>query len=144
MDNSGDRLDADAMAFWELRQLGFGDQAAQREARSRIMQTRTRQIALMDQVAREIVESHAQVVSRSQQISSAEEAVSAAQDSFRRNWERIQHGQGLPIEVLQSIQALTSAQKEYVRAIADHNAAQFTLHRSLGWPVNATDSRLND
>lgn len=139
MDNSGDRLDADALAFWELRQLGFGDQAAQREARSRIMQTRQRQIALMDQVAREIVESHAQVVSRSQQILSAEEAVSAAQDSFRRNWERIQHGQGLPIEVLQSIQALTSAQKEYVRAIAEHNAAQFTLHRSLGWPVNASD-----
>jgi len=134
MENSGDRFDADAMAYWELRQLGFGEQAAQREARSRIVQTRTKQIALMDHVAREIVESHAQVQSRSQQIVTAEESVSAAQDSFRRNWERIQNGQGLPIEVLQSIQALTIAQREYVRTIADHNAAQFTLHRSLGWP----------
>lgn len=137
LENSGDRLDADAMAYWELRQLGFGEQAAQREARARIMQTRSRQIALMDQVAREIVESHAQVASRSQQIAATRESVSAAQDSFRRNWERIQNGQGLPIEVLQAIQALTTAQREHVRAIADFNAAQFTLHRSLGWPVHA-------
>jgi outer membrane protein TolC len=136
-ENSGDRLDADAMAYWEIRQLGFGEKAAQREARSRIVQNRTGQIALMDQVAREIVESYAQVRSRSQQIETAEESVSAAQDSFRRNWERIQNGQGLPIEVLQSIQALTTAQREYVRTIADHNAAQFTLHRSLGWPVDS-------
>ena len=98
----------------------------------------------MDQVAREIVESHAQVQSRSQQIVTAEESVSAAQDSFRRNWERIQNGQGLPIEVLQSIQALTNAQKEYVRAIAEHNASQFTLHRSLGWPVQSTEPSLRN
>jgi outer membrane protein TolC len=138
--NGGDRLDADAMAYWELRQLGFGEKAARREASSRIRQTRMKQVALMDQVAREIVEAHAQVQSRAQQIETSKEAVSAAQDSFRRNWERIENGQGLPIEVLQSIQALTSAQKEYVRSIADYNVAQFTLHRSLGWPVDASVS----
>ena len=138
--NGGDRLDADAMAYWELRQLGFGEKAARREASSRITQTRMKQVALMDQVAREIVEAHAQVQSRAQQIETSKEAVSAAQDSFRRNWERIQNGQGLPIEVLQAIQALTSAQKEYVRSIADYNVAQFTLHRSLGWPVDGSVS----
>lgn len=136
--NGGDRLDADAMAYWELRQLGFGEKAARREATSRITQTRMKQVALMDQVAREIVEAHAQVQSRAQQIETSKEAVSAAQDSFRRNWERIENGQGLPIEVLQSIQALTSAQREFVRSIADYNVAQFTLHRSLGWPVDGT------
>lgn len=139
-ENSGDRFDADAMAYWEIRQLGFGEQIAQREARAKILQTRNRQVALMDTVAREIVESQAQVQSRGQQIKMAEESVSAAQDSFRRNWERIQNGQGLPIESLQSIQALATAQKEYIRSIADHNAAQFTLHRSLGWPINAATS----
>jgi outer membrane protein TolC len=92
----------------------------------------------MDQVAREIVEAHAQAQSRAQQIETSKEAVSAAQDSFRRNWERIENGQGLPIEVLQSLGALTSAQKEYVRSVADFNVAQFTLHRSLGWPVDGS------
>jgi len=94
-----------------------------------------KQIALMDQIAREIVESHAQVISRAGQIETAEEAASAAQDSFKRNLERIQNGQGLPIEVLQSIQALSTAQREYTRAVAEYNVAQFTLHRSLGWPI---------
>ncbi len=137
LQNGGDRLDADAVAYWELRQLGFGEQAARREAGSRIVQTRTKQIALMDQIAREIVESHAQAQSRWLQIQTAQEAVSAAQDSFDRNWDRIENGQGLPIEVLQSIQALTNAQREYTRAVAEYNVAQFTLHRSLGWPVDA-------
>jgi len=136
LENAGDRLDADAVAYWELRQLGFGEKAARREASSRIVQTRLKQVALMDQVAREIVEAHAQVHSRSVQIDTAQEAVNAAQDSFRRNWERIENGQGLPIEVLQSIQALTNAQKEYTRSIADYNVAQFTLHRALGWPID--------
>ncbi|MEJ7591194.1 MAG: TolC family protein [Planctomycetaceae bacterium] len=144
LQNSGDRLDADAVAYWELRQLGFGEQAARREASSRIVQTRTKQIALMDQIAREIVESHAQTQSRWLQIQTAQEAVSAAQDSFDRNWDRIENGQGLPIEVLQSIQALTNAQREYTRAVADYNVAQFTLHRSLGWPVDASASIGND
>ena len=135
--NGSDRLDADAVAYWELRQLGFGEQAARREAQSRITQTRTKQIALMDQIAREIVESHAQAQSRWLQIQSAQEAVSAARDSFNRNWDRIENGQGLPIEVLQSIQALTNAQREYTRAVADYNSAQFTLHRSLGWPIDS-------
>ncbi|HQZ66872.1 MAG TPA: TolC family protein [Planctomycetaceae bacterium] len=139
--NGGDRLDADAVAYWELRQLGFGEKAARREASSRIVQSRMKQVAMMDQVAREIVEAHAQVLSRAQQIETSKEAVSAAQDSFRRNWERIQNGQGLPIEVLQSIQALTNAQKEYARSIADHNVAQFTLHRALGWPIDAQPGR---
>ncbi len=135
IENSGDRLDADAVAYWELRQLGFGERAANREAQSRITQSRMKQIALMDQIAREIVESHAQVISRAGQIETAEEAASAAQDSFKRNLERIQNGQGLPIEVLQSIQALSTAQREYTRAVAEYNVAQFTLHRSLGWPI---------
>ena len=137
LQNGGDRLDADAVAYWELRQLGFGEQAARREASARIVQNRTKQIALMDQIAREIVESHAQAQSRWLQIQSSQEAVDAAQDSFTRNWDRIENGQGLPIEVLQSIQALTNAQREYTRAVADYNVAQFTLHRSLGWPVDA-------
>jgi outer membrane protein TolC len=125
------------MAYWELRQLGLGDRAAQREASAQVSQQRTRQVALMDRVAREISEAHAQVDVRRQQIPVTRQAVAAAMQSYDRNVERIRNGQGLPIEVLQSIQALASARREVVRVIADHNAAQFTLHRALGWPIDA-------
>ncbi len=137
--NFGDRLDADAVAFWEVRQFGLGEQASRREANARIHQARSREIQMLDRVAREVVEARAQVVSRAQQISTAREAVAAAKDSFERNTTRIQNGQGLPIEVLQSIQALATAQREYARVIADYNTAQFSLHRAVGWPIQSTN-----
>jgi outer membrane protein TolC len=135
LDRFNDRFDFDAAAFWEVRNLGLGEAAARDEACARLQQSRSRELATLDRVAREVVESHAQVISRKSQMAVAQSAVAAAQASYDRNIERIENGQGLPIEVLQSIQALATSQREYLRAIADYNAAQFTLHRSLGWPV---------
>lgn len=140
LSNYGDRLDADAVAYWEVRQLGVGENAIRREAKSKITQARMREIATMDRIAREVSESHAQVTSRSRQIHVVEEAIDAAEKSFTKNWDRIQNGQGLPIEVLQSIQALASSQREYVKVVADHNVAQFTLQRSLGWPIDGLEN----
>jgi outer membrane protein TolC len=133
-----ERLDLDVLAYWELRQLGFGERAAAGEARSQLRQAEIRQVETMDIVAREVVEAHAQVQARSQQIGTAESAIQVARESYRQNSERIQGGEGLPIEVLQSIQALAQAQREYLRAVIDYNAAQFSLQRALGWPVTAT------
>ncbi len=136
IDRFGDRMDFDAAAYWELRNLGFGDQAAQGATRSRVGQARYRQVQMMDTVASEIAEAHVQVQERSGQIELAKLGIQAAQDSYRRNAERIQDGQGLPLEVLQSLQALDLAQRQYVRTIADYNRAQFNLHRALGWPIS--------
>jgi len=141
LSNYGDRLDADAVAFWEVRQLGVGENAIRREAKSRITQARMREMSQMDRIAREVTEAHAQVTSRTRQIQIIEEAIVTAEESFKKNWDRIQNGQGLPIEVLQSIQALATAQREYVRVVADYNMAQFTLQRALGWPINGMEDQ---
>ncbi len=134
--NYGDRFDADAAAYWEVRQLGLGEQAVRREARSKITQARMREMAVMDRIAREVNESSAQVLFRKKQIEASKEAVQAAMESFDKNWDRIRNGKGLPIEALQSIQALSAAQREYIRSVSDYNVAQFTLQRSLGWPIS--------
>jgi outer membrane protein TolC len=145
IDNFGDRMDFDAVAYWELRNLGWGEQAARAEAQSRVEQARWRQVQVMDQVASEVAEAHVQVVSRRDEIELAQGGITAAQDSYRRNSERIQDALGLPIEVLQSIQALDRAQRQYVRSVADFNRAQFRLQRALGWAiqqdVSAAESR---
>ena len=83
------------------------------------------QVGMMDRVAREIVEGHAQVKARKGQIEVAESGVKSATDSYERNVARIREGQGLPIEVLQSLQALDEARREYLRTLADYNEAQF-------------------
>lgn len=135
--NVDDRVDFDAIAYWEIRNLGFGDRAARAEAGSQIRQANLRQLVAMDAVAREVVEARTQAVHRRRQIPVAKEGVAAAVASQRRNLERIQAGQGLPIEVLQSNQALAAARRDYLRALIDYNSAQFTLNRSVGWPADA-------
>jgi outer membrane protein TolC len=131
----GDRLDLDAVAWWELRNLGFGEAAARANASAQIQQARMREVETMDLVAREVVEAHAQVAARRRMIAVAEEGIKSAQQSYDRNLERIRNAQGLPIEVLQSIQALDAARREYLRSVTDFNQAQFRLQRAMGWPV---------
>jgi outer membrane protein TolC len=129
-----DRFDVDAMAVWQIRNLGLGDVAAREEAGARLRQARQRDVGVMNRVAREVVEAHAQVQARQGQIVRAEQGFKTATDSYHRNLKRIRNGQGLPLEVLQAMQALDQAQSEYLRATADYSEAQFRLYRALGWP----------
>jgi len=69
-----------------------------------------------------------------EQIKIAEDGVKVAQESYQLNAERIREAKGLPIEDLQSLQALDQARREYVRAVIDYNSAEFTLLWALGWP----------
>ena len=91
----------------------------------------------MDQVAREVTQAHSQVRNRSQQIDILQSAIASATDSYTRNVERIRDGQGLPLEALQSLQALEQINQQLLDAAAAHNIAQFTLQWALGWPVDA-------
>ena len=127
-----DRFDSDAIAYWELRNFGAGDHAARKEAGARVEQARWRQVAALDRVAGEIIEARTRIESRELQITVAEKGVAAALDSHRRNLDRIENSQGLPIEVLQSVQALGLARRDYLRAVIDYNIAQFQLLRAIG------------
>jgi outer membrane protein TolC len=136
--NTAGRFDLDAITYWQVRGLGVGEYAARREARSQYDQTRMQQVRMMNRVSREIVEAHAQMLARHRQIGIAQQAVQRATHSFERNWLRVRDLEGLPIETLQSIQALDQARREYLRALVDYNAAQFRLQRALGWPIDLT------
>ena len=129
------RFDFDATAYWQLRNFGFGDAVARDGARSRLEQAKLVQVRVMDQVAREIVEAHAQTKSLCGQVVVAESGIRVAGDSYQRNLARIRGGQGLPLEVLQSIQALDQSRREYLRAVGDYDEWQFRLYRALGCPI---------
>ena len=95
------------------------------------------QIQLMDRVAREIVEAHAQSESLCGQIAVARSGIRLAK-SYRRNKERIRGGQGLPIEMLQALQALDQSRREYLRAVRDYNEWQFRLYPCARLPHPAS------
>ncbi|MFP6603944.1 MAG: TolC family protein, partial [Pirellulaceae bacterium] len=75
------------------------------------------------------------VKSRKERIDISKLGIKSATNAYQRDLERIHEGEGLPIEVLQSIQALDQARHEYLRSVVDYNAAQFRLQRALGWPI---------
>ena len=91
----------------------------------------------MDQVAQEVAEANIQVGIRKQQVEVTQTAIARARDSYGRNIDRIRDGQGLPIEVLQAIQALEASERAYLRSVADYNRSQLQLQWALGWPVNS-------
>lgn len=142
IDNTAGRFDLDAIAYWQLRSMGVGEYAARREARAQYDQRRFEQVRVMNLVSREIVEAQAQVQARHRQIAISQLAVQRATASFERNWLRVRDLKGLPIETLQSIQALDQARREYLRVLVDYNAAQFRLQRALGWPVELNQTQV--
>lgn len=127
-----DRTDVQAIAYWQLRNLGLGDQAARRDRESQLRQAYLRRQVIADLIAQEVTESLAQLQFRARQIDNAKSGVEVAIASFQRNLERIRGAQGLPIEALQSVQALMQARREYARAVSDFNIAQFALQRATG------------
>lgn len=143
-DNFGGRYDVDAMMVWETRNLGFGEGAARRERSAQVQQATFAKLRIMDQVAQEVAEANIQVGIRKQQVEMAKTAIVRARDSYQRNIDRIRDGQGLPIEVLQAIQALEASERAYLRAVADYNRSQLQLQWALGWPVNALPQSVSE
>ena len=107
-------------------------------ADSNVRQARVGQIAVMDQIARETTEASAKSQARRRQIEIAQAGVAAAVLSHRRNLDRIQAAKGLPIEALQSVQALANAQREYLRTLVDYDIRNSRCCAPWAGPSNST------
>jgi outer membrane protein TolC len=128
------RTDFDVVLFWTFRNLGVGNVALIRAADSRVKQTRLRELETLNLVRTQVAESHARVAARFLQIDAAEKAVRASSDAFDEDLTRIKGGQGLPLEVIDSLRLLARSRYEYLDTIIDYNRAQFQLWVALGRP----------
>ena len=90
-----------------------------------------------DNIASEIVTARADVISYRRQITATADGVAAADKSYQLNARRVQEGEGLPLELLQSIRARAAAADEHAGAIADYNRAQLRLMHAIGNPPAA-------
>ena len=132
-----ERYDFDAMVTWEIRNFGFGERSARRRTEAQVQQAMFRKVSLIDDVAREIAEAYMQVTHRRERMAVTQISIQSAQDSYDHNLSRIREGQGLPIEVLQSVQALEASRRAYLESVIAYNEAQFQLQWALGWQVSA-------
>ena len=130
--NAASRSDVDLLAVWELKNMGLGNVALQRQRRGELHERLLEYEVIRDRIASEIVAAAADVASYRQQMEIARQSITAAGESYQLNEQRIRESEGLPIELLQSISALAEAQNAYTEAVANYNRAQYRLLRAMG------------
>lgn len=128
------RNDFDAVIFWTFRNLGVGNLAMIRGADSRSRQSQLREIETLNLVRAQVAESHGWVSARYLQIDAGEKAVKSSQEAYTRDLSRIRGGQGLPLELVDSLRLLGRSRYDYLDSIIDYNRAQIQLWVSLGRP----------
>ena len=132
IDARGSRSDVDLQALWELDSLGVGVQANRQRASSRLAQSRTQLADLRDEISAQVVRAYEDVVNYRSQIDSANSALSLAETSYQRNLARIRADEGLPIELLQAINARATSLSQRTTAVAAYNRAQLRLLYATG------------
>ncbi len=129
-----DRTDLDVMAYWSLQNLGLGNKSLIQAARSHLRTAHWEEIAVLEQVRKEVSLAHRRSTIRYAQLNVGEAAISAASDAFQEDLLRAKANEGLPIEVLDSLELLERASLAYLRAVMAFNRAQFDLYVALGQP----------
>lgn len=128
------RTDFDVAVFWTVRNLGVGNLAVVRAADSRTRQARLRELETLNRVRAEVAEAHGWTAARAVQIDAGERAVRAAREAYTQDLARIRGGQGLPLEVIDSLRLLGRSRYDYLDAVIEYNRAQVQLWVALGRP----------
>jgi outer membrane protein TolC len=147
MNHFGLRSDWDVGAYWEWRNLGFGNVALIRQRRAEYELARHQEYRFRDLVMREVTQAWADVRSAGQRVQEVGRELRQAELSARENLEglgevkRVAGGLNIlvirPLEVVAAQQALLAAYLDYFGVMADYNRAQFRLYRAVGSPAQA-------
>lgn len=137
------RTDVDIAVFWKLQNMGFGNRAERREQEALHRQATLRQFAVQDRVVTDVVQAQEQVQGWRERLNITRTALfdgDGAQAgpvfrSLRLNFERIQGGEGRPLEALDSIRSLSDTLEAYGQAVTDYERGLFRLLIALGLPV---------
>lgn len=136
------RTDFDASLVWRLDNMGLGNRAEVRENESISRRANLRLVQEQDRVVTQVVQADEQVrgwrerlaITRSALFDDAGRPAGAVFRSMRLNFERIQGGEGRPLEVLDSIRGLSDTLEAYGQAASDYDRSRFRLLIVLGLP----------
>jgi outer membrane protein TolC len=131
------RSDADVNLYWEVANLGFTDRAIRQRRGAENREACLQLLKVQDRVAAEVVTAQKLKTASARQMDQAARALPEATSSLELNLTNIRKGAGLPgatrpIEVLQPIQALADARREYLEAVLAYNRAQLRLYHAVG------------
>ncbi len=95
---------------------------------------------VIDQVANEVITSQTRVQSLADQIATAKQSLSDAEEALRLGQERKEFGVGVVLETIQAQQELSRVRNDYLNIVTDYNKTQYALLRALG-RLSAPDDR---
>jgi outer membrane protein TolC len=130
----GGRSDFDVIAYWSARNLGIGNLALTSNRRAQRDQVWGQRLRTLNQVRREVADAFARSQAQSRNVAVARQRLETAEAGYRQDLLRIRGGQGLPIELLDSLQRLVTARQAIVAAVIGYDEAQFQLFVALGQP----------
>jgi outer membrane protein TolC len=147
MGNFGARFDVDVELVWELKELGFGNQALIRQRQAETDIARLEVLRTQNMVAAQVAQAFAQARSAAQRMTDAEAELKDAVESSDKNLQALTQTRNVganvliplvrPQEVVASLQALSQAYMDYYGSVADYDRAQFRLYRALGRPAQS-------
>jgi outer membrane protein TolC len=132
-----DRADFDAMLVWQLKNLGFGNRALQRERASQSQQAMLSAVQIEDLIASEVAAAYHQVQFRKKQIDASRAQVEAAEKALPLNFIGIKGDVLRAIEAQQAIQSLATARARHLETVVSFNRAQMALWRAVGVPLDS-------
>jgi outer membrane protein TolC len=128
------RTDFDIRVYWSLQNMGLGNMALWRLRRAQVGVALGDQSLTINQVRREISAALASATAARGRVDVTARQLATAQAGFREDLGRIRGTIARPIEMTNSLDLLSEARQNHLRAIIDYNRAQFRLFVALGSP----------
>jgi outer membrane protein TolC len=128
----GESEDYAALVTWRVGPGGLFDFGNIHARQARLRGAALTADKVTDQVANEVVTSRARVQSLADQIATAKQSLSDAEEALRLSQERKEFGVGVVLETIQAQQELSRVRNDYLSIVTDYNKGQYALLRALG------------
>jgi len=132
--NFGPRNDFDVIAYWTLQNMGVGNVALVRMARSKLSTSDLQRLEVLNRIRAEVANAYIRTHVRLAEITATEAGIRAGDTAYREDYQRVFNVKGLPLELLDSFRLWSRARTDYLDAIADYNRAQLDLYVAMGQP----------
>ena len=137
IETTKDRSDLTLSLYWQFDSFGLGHRARTNQERAQLQRIGLERDKLRDIISAEVREDYARVRSLKQQLDLTGRAVERAREAYTLTRARIYDRQGLPLEALQAMQTLASAEGAELEARVGYSLAQIRLHTALGNPLSS-------